>query len=276
MILSPIGLIGQHNNNPNTKDFIIMKNSQVLTGKVLNLVPGDVVEFRTDQGEILLIKTRKIKRIERRTEEVSDPSEKINNTPFDESPDASDSTKVKTAPYHTHGTANYTGTAGTSFQRDFERVMEVGINVSSLFTQFVPLGNGSSRTGPYSVIFRLGNNEKMFSIQAGMEAGDLESFEGLDHFNLALGYLRKRSISDKFNYYTMYNLMGFFGSFNDPSSQESANSDAGGIGAGIGFGIEYKISKNIFIGTEAIMYIGSPSPDFIPPAALYLIAHFNR
>lgn len=156
------------------------------------------------------------------------------------------------------------------------KVREIGINVSSLISQFVPLGTSSTSTGPYNIIFRIGNQEDLFHIQLGMDSDETDG--ELNHFNAGFGYMRKTPINDKFIYYKFFNIMGFSGNFNDPnsSSVSSIFGPEGGAGLGIGLGIEYKLSSQVHLGTEAILYLGSPALDIIPPIGLYLIAHLER
>lgn len=159
--------------------------------------------------------------------------------------------------------------------RDKKFATELGINIGTLISQFVPLGRSTTATGPYNLTFRIGKDKNYFHFQLGFDASNEPFSDDVDHFNIAIGYMRKTKISDKFNYYKAFDIMAFSGSFNDPTST-SSNSFNDGVGIGIGFGIEYMLYKNIYLGTETILYIGSPTPDIIPPAALYLIARIER
>lgn len=156
------------------------------------------------------------------------------------------------------------------------RVKEFGLNLSSFVTQFVPFGRSSTASGPYNVTMRFGKGNHLFHLQFGVDAVFQNGFSDTGHVNIGIGYMNKHQINNKFSYYNFYDLMAFSGSFNEPGNSGNDLSDNGGLGVGIGFGIEYELHKNIRMGTETILYLGSPNIDFVAPVALYLIARFER
>ena len=165
-----------------------------------------------------------------------------------------------------------------SAYKETRKIKEVGLNLTQTLSQFIPFNESLSRSGPFTLLFRSGRENKRFNLELGMRLKDDISFNNMtNYFNLAAGYLKKRELSEKFNYYVSYNAIINFGSFNQPNE---AFTDSGGIGFGLGFGIEYKLSDHVKLVTESMLTV--TSSDFglnintIPPIGLFLVVDFYK
>jgi len=162
-------------------------------------------------------------------------------------------------------------------QRLITKSKEVGLNVTPLLTQLIPFSNGTRKAGPFGFVFRSGKNGKYFNLELGVQIFDVDNVTEENHFNLAIGSLRKNPIGKKFVFYNSYNFILSAGSFNEPN--DPSDGDNFSLGLSYGPGIEYHLTDNFFIGTETHLFAGLSSDFFrlhiIPPIGIFLIVKLN-
>ncbi|MBT8231064.1 MAG: hypothetical protein HKO66_11445 [Saprospiraceae bacterium] len=156
------------------------------------------------------------------------------------------------------------------------KTVEMGINLTQTITQFIPFNESVRRAGPFTFLYRSGKGAKRFNLELGVRIQD-DNINNDNYFNLAAGFLKRKEINSKFSYYTSYNGIINFGSFNEPNDTFN---DQGTIGFGLGLGFEYKITDNLKLMTETHLILGitdeDPSLNTIPPIGLFLIVDFNK
>jgi len=164
-----------------------------------------------------------------------------------------------------------------SAQRLGFKSREVGLNVSPLLSQVVPFNNSSRRTGPYSFLFRSGRNNKYFNFELGVQIFEFDNNTDRNHFNLAIGVLRKNPFGGKFMFFNSYNFVLSAGSFNEPN--DPTDGDGVSLGFSYGPGIEYHINDYFYVATESHLFMGVFEDGFrihvIPPVSFFLIIKLN-
>jgi len=154
---------------------------------------------------------------------------------------------------------------------------EIGLNISPLLSQVIPFNNSSRKIGPYAFIYRSGRNNKYFNFELGVQVFALRNETDRNHFNMALGMLRKKPFGSKFVFYNSYNFIVSAGGFNEPN--DPSNAANASVGFSYGPGIEYHIFDYCYLATEAHLFAGAFEDGFrlhiIPPVSLFLIVKLN-
>lgn len=150
---------------------------------------------------------------------------------------------------------------------------EIGINMTTLFTQFIPFNESVRKSGPFTLTYRSGTATKMFNLQVG---ADINDFDTDRYFNLAMGIIKRKILTDKYSYYMSYNGLISFGSLNIPTDSFR---DFTSIGGGIGFGFEYNFNQYIGLGVETMLTLlvsdDGALLSTLPPIGLNLMIRFQ-
>lgn len=153
-----------------------------------------------------------------------------------------------------------------------EKIGEVGINMSTLVSQILPFQESTTLTGAHQLMYLGGKNNRMFSLRVGVNF----DFDNPQFLNIALGFVRRRSLGKHFSLNMGYHLMGFAGSYNDPVNREK---DVGAVGFGWEIGFQYHFAKRISLYTSSTLFAGPSSEGitvtFLPPVGLFLIARIK-
>lgn len=153
------------------------------------------------------------------------------------------------------------------------KTREIGVNMTSLLTQILPFQNATALDGPFQFQYKSGRNDKFFSFKLGARVNDI--FDNNNFLNFAVGYNRRRPLTDHFDINIGYYFVVIGGSFNDPVN--NAN-DASGVGFGWDLGFQWNINDRISLSTETTLFVGPSSNifsiTFIPPIGLFLTGRF--
>jgi len=157
------------------------------------------------------------------------------------------------------------------------RSKELGLNMSPLISQIIPFSNGTRLSGPFGLMYRTGRNNRYFNMELGVQIFNNNDSQN-NYFNLALGFLTKKALGEKWNFYNSYNFLVSSGSFNEPNDP-SNDSNGGSLGLSYAAGLEYKLKESIYIGTETHLFIGTSDESLrihiIPPVGLFIILKLN-
>jgi hypothetical protein len=158
-----------------------------------------------------------------------------------------------------------------------QRARYVGINVTPLLTQFIPLNKTNPRiSGPYNFIYKRFNEKgSAFVAAAGVDVLQFGASEGNFHLNIRLGWEERRAFYNNWQYALGASALWTMGNFNTTGAT-SQGSDIG-IGIAPTFSVAYTVNEAISVGTEAMLYLGlfsdvtnGPAISFVPPVAIYL------
>jgi len=173
-----------------------------------------------------------------------------------------------------------TGTAQDDllFSKDF-RGVELGLNMSPLLSKFIPFQNATLISGPYNIVYRGGKNNRFFQMKFGANVPSLDAFiQPSDiHFNISLGFLRRRILSKRFSYSFGHNFMAYGGSLNTPAD---SGADSAGLGYGFESNISFHLNKFIALETGLLLFagidLGYPRITFVPPLALNVVIRLEK
>lgn len=158
----------------------------------------------------------------------------------------------------------------------------IGFNVTEMVSQFIPFKERVELTGPFQFMWKVGNNGKMFNLQLGFLPDD---FSRIGYANVAIGYSRQKSFSEKFYYISSQSLIISQGSLNTRERVQAPEfffDKQNSIGVDLAWGIGYRLGKRVSIYSEtSFLVLRSEFTDFIefefvPPIGLYLVAELNR
>ncbi len=153
------------------------------------------------------------------------------------------------------------------------RHKEIGLNMTFLISQFVPLGGQVLFPGVIDYSFKLYDSKQnafRFGFGASWELLSFIERQTNIRAGMRLGYEKRKHLYKKF-YYT-WGVDGLF--YLGPiRGGESPNSIEGGIGLGPVIGIEYQLNDYMYLSTESMLFFGLPTfINVIPPTAIFL--HF--
>jgi hypothetical protein len=162
----------------------------------------------------------------------------------------------------------------------YTRRRMVGLNLTPLLTQLVPLNRADPReSGPYLVRFKkygpLGRSGFRFSM--GVRVGLDEIEEERIQLNLAFGFERRRSISKRWSYTRGFDAMILAGDLATPGTDTAE--DAFAIAVAPVWGIEFAIDDYMTVGAEAALALGLAFEEgvffeILPPVGVFLQHYF--
>ncbi len=161
----------------------------------------------------------------------------------------------------------------TSFAQTFRQRRSVGLNMTPLLTQLVPFNRSDPRNaGPFLLRFKWNNTARTTAFRMSMGFNlTLDAFDNeTPQLNFAIGFEKRRSISQRWSYTRGLDLVFLAGDSGIPGNESE---EFGGIGLGPVFGIEYAIAPRITLGTEGMLAIGLPLLIVIPPVGVFLNYH---
>lgn len=144
---------------------------------------------------------------------------------------------------------------------------EVGLNMTSLLSKFVPFNLGDNSAGLVDFRWKKYYGTRAFRLNLGASVTDLDSDTG-QFFHLSLGLEKRYPIakSKKVSYSSSWDLFGEIDNLNEE----------GNLGVSKGYGLEYHFTRRIYISTEANLRVGfggdseSLTINFERPAAIFL------
>ncbi|MFZ4542632.1 MAG: hypothetical protein ACOYOA_01180 [Saprospiraceae bacterium] len=163
-------------------------------------------------------------------------------------------------------------------QKKSKNYTSVGMNMTSLLSRLVPFGNGIPLAGPTTLMLRRYSSNRAFRLALGLNS-NLETDRA--NASLRIGFEKKKELNTKFVFTRGIDAMLSAGSFNIPGFRFS-NINSAFFGGLISFGLEYKLDKQISVGTETLLILGLENENdvalafkIVPPLALYLHANLN-
>jgi hypothetical protein len=160
----------------------------------------------------------------------------------------------------------------------YEKSRYVGINVTPLLTQFIPLNRTNPRiSGPYNFIYkRLNQKGNAFVAAAGVNISEFGSVENNTHINIRLGWEDRRGSYNHWQYAFGVSMLAQVGNFNTTGVATTNRGDSR-IGVAPTFSFGYMLNEAVSIGTETMLYINLIGDitdgaiiTFVPPVAIYL------
>ena len=155
---------------------------------------------------------------------------------------------------------------------------EIGLNMTTFISQFVPFNNTTSMTGPYDFSFKRYKGNRAFRFGMGMHIKPEVFFSTgrLNSINLRFGFEKRKNIYNKWKYTRAFDAFLYAGNFNLP---DDTSDEDGGLGAGMGFGIEYHFNEKVYVSTEAMLLAGLSVEsgillEFLPPMAVFIHMRF--
>ena len=161
---------------------------------------------------------------------------------------------------------------------DAKRQIIIGMNMTSMLSRLVPFGNGIPLAGPTTLMLRKQQGNKAFRIGIG-----LNTRNDIDFFNASvrIGMEKKKELNSRFVFIRGTDAILAAGSFNMPGFRLTEQS-AAFLGGLLSLGLEYRLEKNISLGTETLLMAGLQGGNrailgfqIVPPIALYLHAALN-
>jgi hypothetical protein len=158
-----------------------------------------------------------------------------------------------------------------------EKARYVGINITPLVTQFIPLNRTNPRiSGPYNFIYKRFNEKgSAFVVAAGVDVLEFGASESNFHLNIRLGWEERRAFYYNWQYAFGASALWTMGNFNTPGA--TSNGSDLSIGIAPTFSVGYALNETISMGTETMLYIGFINESneginisFVPPVAIYL------
>jgi hypothetical protein len=151
----------------------------------------------------------------------------------------------------------------------------VGMNMTSMVSRLIPYGNGVPLAGPTTLMFRKLQGERAFRFGIGLNArNDADVFNA----SLRIGTEKQRELNSRFVFIRGLDGILASGSFNIPGFRLNDRASTF-LGALLSFGLEYRLEKNITVGTETLIMAGFQSGQnsifgiqIVPPVAIYLHA----
>lgn len=153
----------------------------------------------------------------------------------------------------------------------------IGLNTTPLLVQLIPFNRSNPMVvGPYFISTRsYSKKNKAFRFGFGWDLQFSDFGDGLEqnHFNLRLGYDKRRDLSRRWSYTTGMDFVISGGDFNIPGDKQA---DSGFLGLGGHWGVDYFINQNISLSTELMLLVGLETNNgdlnlrFIPPVAINL------
>ncbi|MCO6489342.1 MAG: hypothetical protein J5I98_13035 [Phaeodactylibacter sp.] len=156
------------------------------------------------------------------------------------------------------------------------RYHAIGLNASPLLVQLAPFNRSNPRVlGPYFTTYRVYSSRgRAFRLALGWDVdASLDADEAQNHFNLRLGWERRRKIADRWSYSMGWDFAISGGDFNLPGEKEA---DTGFLGFGPTWGFEFFINRTVSLSTEVSLWAGIdlnegiPRLLVVPPVALLL------
>jgi hypothetical protein len=175
--------------------------------------------------------------------------------------------------------------ADSTVRATYARKRIVGLNMTPLVTQLIPLNRSDSKeAGPFLLRFKKYGSagRSAFRFSLGFHLRTDENGEVDDpQFSFALGWEKRRSISRRWSYTRGFDFMVLGGDLNIPGNNTLAEDEVGiGFAVGPVWGMEYAIDPRVTLGVEAALAIGW-SPGFegvifevLPPVGLFLSHYF--
>ncbi len=164
------------------------------------------------------------------------------------------------------------------------KIREIHLNMTSLLTHVMPLGNGTTLDGPFGVTWLRGQKNQFFRISLGMkivpEIFDFNNFQTIEgpRISLGVGYTSRKELTDKIYFDRSFMLMAYGGGLN---YRGATNINDGSFGGAFGLAPGYKFNDFLRLTVETLIFIGIGNQDFvrlvvIPPVGLNLVASFQR
>jgi hypothetical protein len=158
----------------------------------------------------------------------------------------------------------------------------IGMNLSPLAAKFIPFKEADDQlAGPFQMRFKAygPKNAYAFRFSMGIRILPDENGEPVDpQLNLAIGWERRRSLTQKWIYTRGMDFMLLAGDLNVPGN--IGNEENAMVGFGPVWGIEYLMDRRLSIGVESTLFLGySISQDvvvfnIIPPVGIFLNHYF--
>ncbi|MEO6692528.1 MAG: hypothetical protein ABIO44_09335 [Saprospiraceae bacterium] len=153
---------------------------------------------------------------------------------------------------------------------------EVGLNMTSLITLLVPLGNQVTSTGPIDYSLKVYRKKYAFRFGLGMKVSNAN--ENDVRLALRLGFEKRRYLSTKWAYTSGMDILAYAGTFNFPGDNNQI--EGGGIGLGPLAGLEFYINSNLYLSVDSMLFFGFGAGDeflvfrVFPPVGIFLNARF--
>ncbi|MBK7468500.1 MAG: hypothetical protein WAS56_12835 [Saprospiraceae bacterium] len=153
---------------------------------------------------------------------------------------------------------------------------EIGVNMTTFVSQFVPFGSNFPKGGPFGYSFKKYGSKAAFRFGLGMSVAVEENEEDIN-LHIRLGYERRKKLNDRWAYTRGLDFALMAGNWNIPGISTGLFSTA--IGFGPVIGIEYYIFPNVYLSTESYIFFGyggdgefdsGPVFRILPPTGLML------